>query len=128
MDENSLALVLTIVFVILIGYQVFRRIRRRALNQSNQTKSGKNIGQMAGAADSSGNQGLDDPMDALKAHLEQLKSLTQGQQGTGHQSPVHVVASLSAIYTKLTELDQRIAVFEREAAVYKKRHRDLENP
>jgi len=128
MSENFLSIFLTIAFFILIGYQVIRSRRKKAMSRYSRTKNGKDTGQKAGSSDSFGDQNPEDAMAAFRAHLEQLTSLAQGPQGGDHEPQTHVVQILSATYAKLTELDKRIKVFEREAEEYKKRHPGLENP
>lgn len=128
MSENFLSIFLTIAFFMLIGYQVLRSRRKKAMRRHNRTENGKNTGQKAGSSDSFGDQNPEDAMTAFRSHLEQLTSLAQGAQGDDHEPQTHVVQILSATYAKLTELDKRIKVFEREAEEYKRRHPGLENP
>ncbi|MEA3230200.1 MAG: hypothetical protein U9Q05_00385 [Thermodesulfobacteriota bacterium] len=128
MSENFLSIFLTIAFFILIGYQVIRSRRKKAMRRYNRTINGKDTGQTAGSSDPFGDQTPEDAMAAFRDHLEQLQSLSQGQQEAEHEPQTHVVQILSTTYAKLTELDKRIKVFERKAEEYKKRHPGLENP
>ena len=111
MSENFLPLLLTIAFFVLIGYQVLRSRRKKTMSRYSRTKNEKTTGQKAGPSDSFGDQNPEDAMTAFRDHLEQLKSLAQGQQGAGHEPQTHVVQILTATYAKLTELDKRIQGF-----------------
>ena len=128
MSENFLSIFLTIAFFVLIGYQVLRSRRKKAMSRYSRTKNGKTNGQKAGSSESFGDQDPEDAMAAFRDHLEQLKSLAQGQQGAGHEPQTHVVQILTATYAKLTELDKRITVFERQAEEYMKLPKGWQNP
>jgi len=128
MSENFLSIFLTIAFFILIGYQVIRSRRKKAMRRYNRTKNGKDTRQKAGSSDSFGDQNPEDAMAAFRAHLEQLTSLAQGPQGGDHEPQTHVVQILTATYAKLTELDKRITVFERQAEEYMKLPKGWQNP
>jgi hypothetical protein len=128
MSEKFLPLLLTIAFFVLIGYQVLRSRRKKAMSRYNRTKNEKTNGRTAGPSDSFGDQTPEDAMAAFRNHLEQLKSLAQGHQGARHEPQTHVVHILTATYAKLTELDKRIKMVEREAEAYMKKPSGWQNP
>ena len=68
MSENFLSIFLTIAFLALIGYQIFRARQNRALRRNNRPKNGENRGGF-------GKMNYEDDMDTIRVQLEQLKSL-----------------------------------------------------